>query len=848
MNYKAMLRLRLKWTWRHFCLVLYSYILLIGCVEYPEVNDFIVKYLGNALDTFGRWLSDSVLLNIATTLIICVSSWVMLVRRLAGKYNPLVLFTALFCIYQLSFNDGWEYVDIVWCVRYDVLLLVIAIIFVLVEIWLIYEKLAEKRIGEDMVSAAKERIAAIDKAGFAIDTRDENVILTGRDTWVKEVVERALKTDISRDSYAVGIAGGWGSGKTKFLKDIKRELGDTCKILEFNPWNCTAPEQITSDFFSLLSKGLNDNDSQVEKSIKKYVNILTKSELVPAWMNVLTEAFGRDVLNSLEAAKGDVQKHVASYPRKVAVLIDDIDRLEKNELFEVLRLIRVSANFGNMMFFVAYDRKYIVDMLKANEVRSATQYIKKIFQVEISLPDFEEYILPALLVRELKGMIDCDAKVMKSLSSAIRTKMKNGEYTLLRYLKNFRDIKRFASSFAINFSAANAGKEDFALVIREFFWIEILRYSDYDTYEKLRTTPYEFLETDSAKPSPKRLYVHAKGEFNSLNPDSKRIIEMLFGGHKTVIEHNSILMSYNFSNYFSYRVHEDKVPASEFYLLINDDNIGNEAIWNAVDKWCRAAVPKTKSLCELITNYKTLGRSRKECMAFLTALFALAYHCSEVELIRLFKNKLQSSDYAREVAEGLQKPVSEMLRHLLRKRMLSETGIAALLSGLHSVGSREYVDGEDMRVYKYLSIVPDDVLSNLACEDICRRFLSSGEIDITDITRKDSGFRAYLESMTFIDLYDSEKEYYEDHYVNLAFDALLGHFSGGKSKAFNEFVLPLACPDGYSEYEDMADELDAIDLDIRQLFGTTDNYRRFIDECFEVDSEIKEAYFQRYHL
>ena len=46
----------------------------------------------------------------------------------------------------------------------------------------------------------------------------------------------------------------------------------------------------------------------------------------------------------------------------------------------------------------------------------------------------------------------------------------------------------------------------------------------------------------------------------------------------------------------------------------------------------------------------------------------------------------------------------------------------------------------------------------------------------------------------------------------------------------------------------MGDELDLIDLNIRQLFGTTDNYRRFIDECFEVDSGIKEAYFQRCHL
>lgn len=830
-------------------LLLYAYILLMGCVGWANVNTFVIRCAGDMMETFSSWLEGSIVFNAVTVVVICVTGSAVVGRRLEGRYNPLILMTSLFFIYQLIYNDRWEYVHIIWCFSYDALLMLVAVTIACVELYLLYVRYAEDQARELKLCKAEEAITAISKAGLATDTRSEDIIVTGRENWVKEIVERSLKTDVSRDSYAVGIAGGWGSGKTKFLNDIKDELGDTCKVLEFNPWNCTAPEQITSDFFSLLSSGLDDDDKEVEKSIRRYVSILTKSEITPSWVNAVTEVLGKDMHNSLESAKKEVQKHVSSYPCKVAVLIDDIDRLEKNELFEVLRLIRASANFSNMIFFVAYDRKYIVDMLEANEVKAASQYIKKIFQVEISLPDFEGYVLPRLLVRELRKMISCGDKVMKALAAAAAVKRTNGEYTLLRYLRNFRDVKRFASSFAVNFSACNGAKDDFALVIGEFFWVEILKYSDYDAYERLRTTPYAFLVANSARSQPEHLQVFHGDGYKSLNDDSARILDMLFGKYGVTSDDcNSIRMSYNFANYFSYRVHEDKVQSSEFYQLLQNDKDGDETIYNTIDIWCRAAVPKTTSLYHLIMNYKTAGRGEKECMAFLKALFAFGRHCPEENISNLFKEKLNNMNYKADVAYALREPASGMLENLLHERQFSQAVVSSILKELHSVCSREMVDEDDCYVYKYNSVIPDDVLCVLACDDIRKRFLESDVPAITDITREGSSFRKYLESMTFVYVYDAEDAYYEDRFVNLTFSELLKHYGGCRSTEFKDFVAPFDYSKESLRYESVDEELDSIDFDIRKLFGTTDNYRHFIDECFEVDPEVKEGYYNRCHI
>src|SRR5690606_32689438 len=139
------------------------------------------------------------------------------------------------------------------------------------------------------------------------------------------------------------------------------------------------------------------------------------------------------------------KKSIVDIERKIVVFIDDTDRLNKKEIFEVLRLIRNTANFTNVFFIVAYDREYITRTI--TELFQPNVYLEKIFQLEISLPVVngnmpEKYLLellgeiPNLNGQELQNILIPNPYLVQ----------------ILRYcLKTFRDVTRLANNLNLNY-------------------------------------------------------------------------------------------------------------------------------------------------------------------------------------------------------------------------------------------------------------------------------------------------------------------------------------------------------------------------------------------------------------
>lgn len=87
----------------------------------------------------------------------------------------------------------------------------------------------------------------------------------------------------------------------------------------------------------------------------------------------------------------------------MSVFIDDLDQLSTNEIFEVFRLIRNTASFPNLIYFVAFDRSYTVKML-SEKYQDAEKYIDKIFQLEIPLPYPDASMIYSMFIHDLKTM------------------------------------------------------------------------------------------------------------------------------------------------------------------------------------------------------------------------------------------------------------------------------------------------------------------------------------------------------------------------------------------------------------------------------------------------------------
>lgn len=68
-----------------------------------------------------------------------------------------------------------------------------------------------------------------------------------------------------------------------------------------------------------------------------------------------------------------------------------MDRLYSNEVIEVLRLVRNTANFTNTIYLLAYEKSYIQKAIKEElHVDNRIPFMDKIVQMEVPLPKREQ--------------------------------------------------------------------------------------------------------------------------------------------------------------------------------------------------------------------------------------------------------------------------------------------------------------------------------------------------------------------------------------------------------------------------------------------------------------------------
>ena len=60
-------------------------------------------------------------------------------------------------------------------------------------------------------------------------------------------------------SFSIGLYGEWGSGKTSLLNMILENIEDidnNAIILRFNPWLCSDPQQLITQFFKQMANSI----------------------------------------------------------------------------------------------------------------------------------------------------------------------------------------------------------------------------------------------------------------------------------------------------------------------------------------------------------------------------------------------------------------------------------------------------------------------------------------------------------------------------------------------------------------------------------------------------------------
>lgn len=387
----------------------------------------------------------------------------------------------------------------------------------------------------------------------------------GRTGFAASVAKHILSTS-SDASFAISIIGDWGSGKSDFQKRLKVALEDNEEniIFDFNPWRVNKVDAIIGEFFKELSKQLSPYNQSITNTINDYSSRILKtasqtqfklaSALIGNWFSV----------GGIQEKYNTINESIKATSKRIVVFIDDVDRLTGKEIMEVLRIIRNTANFANTFFIVGIDQKYIVRVLKkTKDFSNEAEYLKKVFQLTITLPAFKKEVFASEIEKYLltPDMNENDQKKLRLALTrfgvdTLNTSPElfssfNYESYLERMVDNIRDLKRFCNSFKIVF---NILKDEADL--HDLIMLELIRNKNIEVYNNIRSK--KILNWEMESPDKiildKQKWPELENKLPEINRESiKSAVEYLF----TDADYKSqrkLILNHNFYIYFSYQL------------------------------------------------------------------------------------------------------------------------------------------------------------------------------------------------------------------------------------------------------------------------------------------------------
>lgn len=421
-------------------------------------NEYLVENLLCKVES--SWYNDFIVCFISIYIIAKYS--LSLSKNKSFILNWLLIFASIifWMYYRFSENSPWTFISTYTCesVKYIDLLVVIPVIMG-------YIKFAH-------LACYQERKYNVDPAkGFKYDNpiTDSSEDLYNKSRTIDNIVESIKHTVSNRSSFSIGVCGDWGQGKTSFINLIENKLIDSSKqqqrvIVRYEPWINNDEKTILSSFFDKLSSVLElNNNALLAEQILNYADSLTGKESGDRIRNFL-----KIENKQLRDRKTEINKYIIKASIQIVVIIDDLDRLYPNEIMEVIKLIRNSADFCNTVFIVAYDKNYLITALNKLSEYRPDKFFEKIFQLEISLPTFEASIIRELLVKSFENILSHeDNSILESILVANSPHNFHFEFNKL---SNIRELNRFVNSFKISYSIL---KEEILLV--DLMNLELLR-------------------------------------------------------------------------------------------------------------------------------------------------------------------------------------------------------------------------------------------------------------------------------------------------------------------------------------------------------------------------------------
>ncbi|WOF75108.1 P-loop NTPase fold protein [Parvibaculaceae bacterium PLY_AMNH_Bact1] len=334
--------------------------------------------------------------------------------------------------------------------------------------------------------------------------------------------ERALTKLLQENDLSDAKLDGLEDFLASYESDEHRVQDGGTIIVRYNPWLVSGSEALVSDYFRVLgetvSKHAPSNLAQEIKQVtSEFANALEKVTAAgkgALWLGAIAADLGltggiasatlgslslglnktnkaaKDLRQSLESvAKNESlqstkDKLVTTFENldhRLLVVMDDIDRLENEEIKPFLSMVKAVGNIPNVTYLLGYDRGHVQAALTEGKVENGhhATFLEKIVQINIDLPNAD----PKLLFRDIQ--IGLEEIIQRKLTEDEKEDMLDDYLFTSTFLERPRDVQKVLN--AVRVVRASTGSE---LLISDVLRMEFIRMKEPEAFEYLLQNDY----------------------------------------------------------------------------------------------------------------------------------------------------------------------------------------------------------------------------------------------------------------------------------------------------------------------------------------------------------------------
>ena len=225
--------------------------------------------------------------------------------------------------------------------------------------------------------------AVRDRVGTQLSESDDPI-----ESWAEDTLGRAALIDslsvklLISKAPVIALFGEFGSGKTSILNLLGAHLRGKAIVVSFSTWLPGSQETLTSYLMADIA-----NECQkhymvpgLRKSAGRLANALSQSvPFLKGYPELFPAPTQRDDIENLKRA-------LMRLPQRVVVLLDELDRMERNELLPLLKVVRGISSLPNLSFVCAAERRTLTSTVCGDNADNSNLYFEKFFPSSVAVP------------------------------------------------------------------------------------------------------------------------------------------------------------------------------------------------------------------------------------------------------------------------------------------------------------------------------------------------------------------------------------------------------------------------------------------------------------------------------